>query len=547
MKLLVVEDMEDARLLLVDQLSAIGHQVDFATDGLEALDYLHNLQNSRPDVIVSDILMPNMDGYELCKAIKNSKEFSSIPVVFYTATYTDQSDKEFALSLGASGFLVKPAREEELVDLIESVVEKLPQMHISNSSSINENEYNYLHSITLSKKLDKRDAELFLQKEQLRIITDALPVLIAEVNTNHEYTYANKTHEQWCKISPASAIGAPMPDVVGANVYRTIKKFLDTGKEHRNREMLLPFPDGNERHLYSHFIPIKNNKGLTVRFVILLTDVTLLKRSQLELSLYKKHLEELVEQRTAQLESSNRELEVFGYTVSHDLRNPLNSIKSYCTLLAEELKNKNYGELDSYIEEISNLSSRMGSMIEDLLNLSRISKKSLNYEEVNLSDLSANVYQELCKTTQANVDIHIAKNLKILGDIGLLRVVMENLIGNALKFTNKTESPSITIDGYKSENNRVFFVKDNGSGFDPRYQNKLFLIFQRLHRSNEFPGTGIGLATVKKIIERHAGKVWASGAIGKGATIFFSLPINVPNSISAPAKPSEPSTVESIT
>lgn len=540
MKLLVVEDTEDARLLLVDQLSTKGHIVNSAIDGAEALECIHK---ERPDAIISDILMPNMDGYELCKTIKSNKLLSTIPIIFYSATYTDQSDKEFALSLGASGFLIKPSTEEELIELIESVVEQLPELETNPSSSIDENEYNYLHSKTLSRKLDKRNEELNLQKEQLRIIADALPVLIAEVNTNYEYTYANKLHEQWCNFEPDSAIGLPMSQVIGKDIYRTIKKFLDDGKEQHNRELLLPFPDGKERHLYSHFIPIKNNKGKTVRFVILLTDVTSLKQSQLELSLYKKHLEELVEQRTEQLESSNRELEVFGYTISHDLRNPLNSIKGYCSLLAEELRSQNVTEVDNYLQEINNISKRMGNMIDDLLNLSKISQKSLNYVEIDLSTLSRQVFNELRTSIKTNASIHITNNLKIMGDAGLLRVVMENLIGNSLKFTNNRDNPSVIIDGYKNDGNMVFYVKDNGSGFDPRHQDQLFVIFQRLHKSDDYPGTGIGLATVKKIVERHGGHVWANGELGKGATIYFSLPIKAQKGITAAPQQYSPSSL----
>ncbi|MCP4898128.1 MAG: PAS domain S-box protein [bacterium] len=234
-------------------------------------------------------------------------------------------------------------------------------------------------------------------------------------------------------------------------------------------------------------------------------------------------LEERVETRTSELSNVNRELEAFSYSVSHDLRAPLRSIDGFSQALIED-----YGETvderaHDYLTRIRAAAQRMGHLIEDLLRLSRLSRKEMSPQLVNLSEISRDVVANLNdQHPMRTVEVIIAEGLETEADPNLLRIVLENLIGNAWKFTAERENARIVI-GSQNSSSGVFFVRDNGAGFDMNYSNKLFGAFQRLHAAHEFEGTGIGLATVQRIIHRHGGKVWAEGQVDQGATFFFTF------------------------
>jgi len=524
MKILVVEDTEDSRVLLVDQLEARGYEVAFACDGVEAIERLGHFP---ADLIVSDILMPNMDGYELCKRLKTNEKYQGIPLVFYTATYTEPKDREIALSLGASGFLIKPASEKDLSNLIESLISgiKRKTVPVPTSLKVDVAEYDHTKTEVLSRKLDKRNRQLQVQKEEFRIIADALPVLIAEVDSNHNYTFANKTHEEWCRVPLQNIVGQQMSKVLGGEIYKTVKKFLNYAGENNNREYLFSFPDGRDRYVTFNIKPQIDKSGDVSKFIILMSDVTRIKKSEIEISLYKDHLEELVQARTAQLSMINRELEAFSYTVSHDLRNPIKSIEAFSLALEEEMDQKLNENAVDYLTRIKKLTIRMDNLIQDLMSLFQITKKDLKLEEVSLSDMARDIITELKQTTDTGkLETFVGNDLRVIADEGLIRVVLENLIANAWKFSNKKATPVIVIDGYEKDGFLVIFVKDNGTGFDEKYMEKIFTPFQRLHNSEEYPGTGIGLATVKRVIHRHGGSVWATGNEGEGSCFYFSLP-----------------------
>jgi signal transduction histidine kinase len=235
-------------------------------------------------------------------------------------------------------------------------------------------------------------------------------------------------------------------------------------------------------------------------------------------------LEQRVQQRTAELTAANNELEAFSYSVSHDLRAPLRSIDGFSQALLEDYADKLDSEGQGHLKRVRAASQRMSLLIDDLLNLSRLSRSAMRREMVDLSAIARAVAQEVSRSNPARqVEFVIHKGLSAEGDPGLLRVVMENLLGNAWKYTSSHQCARIEFGAIPDNGTRSFFVRDDGAGFDPRYAGRLFGAFQRLHAANEFPGTGIGLATVQRIINRHGGKVWAEGAVGMGATFYFSL------------------------
>ncbi len=239
----------------------------------------------------------------------------------------------------------------------------------------------------------------------------------------------------------------------------------------------------------------------------------------------KADLELLVAERTADLELANKELEAFSYSVSHDLRAPLRSIDGFSRVLLEECEERLDGRHRGYLGRIRAATQRMGNLIDDLLKLSRVTRAEMNHTNVDLTALAHAIVADLRGSSPPReVVVEIHPGVTATGDPVLLRALLENLLGNAWKFTGKTAAARIefgcTRDGSAQP---VYFVRDNGAGFDPAYAHKLFDAFQRLHGVEDFPGTGIGLATVQRIVRRHGGRVWAEGAVGRGATFYFTL------------------------
>lgn len=226
-----------------------------------------------------------------------------------------------------------------------------------------------------------------------------------------------------------------------------------------------------------------------------------------------------------QLEAANRELEAFCYSVSHDLRAPLRGIDGFSQALLEDYSQRLDETGKQHLERVRAAAQRMSALIDDLLELSRITRAEIHRERVDLSEMARAVAQELSQLDSAReVEWVIAPNLEAEGDPRLLRAVLENLLGNGWKFTSRRPRACIEFGCTQANGQSAFFVRDNGAGFDPAYAERLFGAFQRLHAATEFPGTGVGLASVQRIIHRHGGRLWAEGAVNQGATFFFTLP-----------------------
>ena len=226
------------------------------------------------------------------------------------------------------------------------------------------------------------------------------------------------------------------------------------------------------------------------------------------------------------LRLSNQELEAFSYSVSHDLRAPLNTIDGFSRLLAKQIADDAGSKAQHYLSRIQSGVAQMGALIEDLLTLSQVSRTQLSHEQIDLSALSNLILEEWRgRQPERNVVAEVETGLHAHGDVRLVRMVMENLLGNAWKFTSQKAQAHITVGQTPDAAGvPVFFVRDNGAGFDMAYANKLFVAFQRLHTVTEFAGNGIGLATAERGIARHGGRLWAEASVGQGATFFFTLP-----------------------
>jgi light-regulated signal transduction histidine kinase (bacteriophytochrome) len=249
-----------------------------------------------------------------------------------------------------------------------------------------------------------------------------------------------------------------------------------------------------------------------------------LRKSEAEVRNLNIDLEHRVAERTAQLEAINKELEAFSYSVSHDLRAPLRAIDGFSRIVLEDHAPQLNSDVQNLLERISVESQHMAQIIDALLNLSRMSRAEMRKETVDLSSIAHQVLDSLRQSqSQRQVECVIARDITVQGDARLLNIVLENLLGNAWKFTSRLAQARIEVGVIPSDNGPVYFVRDNGAGFDPAYAEKLFGVFQRLHRSDEFEGTGVGLATVQRIISRHGGRVWAEAEVDKGATFYFTL------------------------
>ncbi len=235
-------------------------------------------------------------------------------------------------------------------------------------------------------------------------------------------------------------------------------------------------------------------------------------------------LERRVDDRTRELTAANRELEAFSYSVSHDLRGPLEVINGFGYILSVEHGPDLDPAARECVAQIESASRRMAELIDDLLNLSRVTTTGMHQERVDLSRIAREIADQLCRQEPSRrVQFTIHDCEPIVGDARLLRIAMENLLRNSWKYTSKHEQAHIEVGCESRLGRTVFYVRDDGAGFDPTYANRLFKPFQRLHSSTEFPGTGIGLATVQRIIVRHGGEIWANGTVEKGATFYFAL------------------------
>ncbi len=276
-------------------------------------------------------------------------------------------------------------------------------------------------------------------------------------------------------------------------------------------------------HIVDKFVPFRNEDGEVYAAMIVVSDITDIKRAEEALAGLNIELERQVNERTAQLKNANSELESFSYSVSHDLRAPLRAVNGYAKMLEEDYNSLLDDNGKRLIGTVRENARQMGQLIDDLLSFSRLGRKEVQKEAVNMNQLVRDVIDEI-DTNSAHIKFKVNALLPLWGDKTLLKQVLFNYISNAIKYSSKTEKPFIEIKSRIVNEEVIYSVTDNGNGFDMNYAHKLFQVFQRLHSQEEFEGTGVGLAIVSRIIGKHGGRVWAQGEIGKGATFYFSLP-----------------------
>jgi PAS domain S-box-containing protein len=334
--------------------------------------------------------------------------------------------------------------------------------------------------------------------------------------------------------STETATGRTRTELIGTDFcdYFTEPEKARAGYEQVFREgsvrdypLELRHRDGSVTSVLYNATVYRDELGKVVGVFASARDVTERKRAEEEIRALNASLEQRVAARTAQLELANKELESFVYSASHDLRTPLRSIDGFSRALLEDYSDKLDDEGKENLKTIRAASQRMGQLIDDILQLSRLSRTQLRLLPVNLSALAATVADDLKKTEpRRRVEFVIEPECMAFADGNLMRIVLENLIGNAWKFTGKQPDAKIQFGMEIRNGSPVYFVRDNGVGFEMQYVDKLFGPFQRLHKMTEFPGSGIGLASVRRIIRRHGGEAWIEGRINEGTTAYFSIP-----------------------
>ncbi|GMQ89061.1 MAG: hypothetical protein BMS9Abin09_0507 [Gammaproteobacteria bacterium] len=373
------------------------------------------------------------------------------------------------------------------------------------------------------------------QAEQIRLENERryqalayiAPVGICRSDINGNCVYTN---ERWCQIAgvrPEQALGKGWSMALHPEDRERVHSEWDQAAK-----MQVPFytecrfqrPDGTISWLLVRATAEQDIQGNVIGYVGTITDISKQKDIEDELRIHRDHLEELVSDRTHAMEVANRELEAFAYSVSHDLRAPLRAIDGFSHALEEDCADAIGASGKDYLHRVRAASQRMGELIDDILQLSRMSQGDMELSDTDISRLAGEAVDRLREAEPGRqVDAQVAPNMRAVGDKTLLGVLLDNLIGNAWKYTGRKDFACIEIGVLEQDGEQVYFVKDNGAGFDMQYADKLFGIFQRLHKADEFEGSGIGLATVQRIVHRHNGRIWAEAEEDKGATFFFTL------------------------
>jgi PAS domain S-box-containing protein len=384
-----------------------------------------------------------------------------------------------------------------------------------------------VHNVTERKRAEEalRDSRRMLQT-----VLDAIPSAVFWKDRNLNYLGGNHTWLETVGLKTAD-------EVVGKSDYDLPwgKKEADSYREYDRRVMDSGVPendiiepyrqaDGTRAWAKTNKMPLRDTEGNIIGILGTYEDITERKQAEEEIRRLNTELEQRVRDRTAQLENTNQELEAFTYSVSHDLRAPLRGIDGWSMALLEEYNDALDEKGRQYLHRVRSETQHMGQLIDDLLQLSHVTRSTMQKQDVDLTAIAHSIAARLQETQpQRQISFLIQPGMVAKGDARLLEIALTNLLDNACKFTGTLAVAHIEFGQAGEENQKAFFVRDDGVGFDMTYADKLFGVFQRLHKASEFPGTGVGLATVQRIVYRHGGRVWAEAAVGKGATFHFTL------------------------
>jgi two-component system, NtrC family, sensor kinase len=518
---LIIDDSATFREELKSVLESSGYAVLTARTGE---DGLRAAVDARPAVIVVDGVLPGIDGATVIRRIRADAALRRTPCILLTAS-EERSGELKALEAGADAYVRK---EDDTAIILARVTAVLRSAGAPSAVDTTSSLLGPMRILTVD------DSPTYLHEVAAQLRQEGYDVVPA------------RSGEEALELLAVQSVDCILLDLVmpglsgqetcrrikGTPAWRDIPLIMHTALEAQD-DMIEGINAGADDY-------VAKSSDLDVLRARVRAQ---LRRKQFEdenrsirEQLLQKELEvvaansarELAETRATfveQLERKNRELEAFSYSVSHDLRAPLRSIDGFSQLLLVKHAGSLDAEAQEFLRFVRESAQRMGELIDDLLLLSRVGRAEISCGRIDLSSMARIVAEELKKNDpDRQVTLRIQDQLLVEADSRLMRVAFENLIGNAWKFTAKVSEPRIEVGAYQKGGDTVFFIRDNGAGFDMEYADNLFRPFQRLHSESDFPGTGIGLATVHRIIDRHSGRIWAESAVGQGASFYFTIP-----------------------
>ncbi len=555
-KVLVVEDRELDREMLTGLLQHAQYEVLEVADAPQALALV---RSEHPDLVITDVLLPKVDGYQLVRQLRTDPAIAGTKVIFYTAVFDEQEAWDLAQECGVSRVLFKPMDPEKILEAVAEVLKTKDAPEVPTLPA----SFEQKHLQLLVDKLADQVMALQRSEEGFRLLVDgvkdyAIFMLDAEgrvVSWNEGaqrikgWTAEEIVGQHFSRFYPteSAAAGGPQQELdmaaaqgrlevegwrlrkdgslFWANVIITALREEQgrlRGFAKVSRDITEPKRQEDERQKL-----LAEQQALSEELTA--TNEELTTQAE-ELTLQKDKLERLnADLRSQQqlLEVANEELESFSYSVSHDLKTPVRAIQGFSRMLMAEHTDKLDAEGLRLLQVIVTNTKLMHHLIDDLMALSRLGRLRIRKSVTNLTAMARQVFEQLrTQVPERNLQLTLSNLPPGLGDQPLLYQVMQNLLSNAIKFTRYKEVAVIEV-GWRTEGKEnIYYVKDNGAGFDERYVTNLFRPFQRLHICAEYEGTGVGLAIVKRIIQRHGGRVWAEGKVGEGATFYFALPQN---------------------
>ncbi|MDH5218968.1 MAG: response regulator [Gammaproteobacteria bacterium] len=532
MKILVAEDTENSRIFLCDYLEGMGYEVISAENGKLALDLL---QSNPVDLVISDILMPELDGFELCQQIKSNPTTSNIAVIFYTATYTEEQDKQLGLSFGASRYLVKPHEPDMLLKEIEAVLyeNRIPGSSPTPATEL-ENAYRKVISNKLSKKLaelEKEKAESDRLTHQIETINDALPSLISHLDKDFKYVYVNAAYERWHKLSKEKIVGQHIADIIGNKGFAAIESQLEATLRGEKIffETEIRFKNNEFRYIQAQYMPNYNKDKQVVGIFAIVTDLT------------EKYLAEQERTKMQQQLQQGQKLELIGQLtggIAHDFNNILTVISGFTSLSLLHTRQTHDTELEKYLTEIESASDRAKNIVAQLLSFCRGSGQESSI--IGVSKAVREIISLLRSTITSKIVIEttlpegVGPYIKV-NPVQLDQVIM-NLCINAKDAIENHGIINISIKKNQinqkvcssclQEVNGEFVdieVKDSGEGINQEDITRIFEPFFTTKERDE--GTGLGLAMTHGIIHEFNGHIIVDSQKGVGTTIHILLPV----------------------
>jgi PAS domain S-box-containing protein len=583
-EILIAEDSPTQAEQLKHYLSARGYSVSMAGNGKQALAAA--LEN-KPAMLITDVLMPEMDGYTLCKKIKASETLGDIPVVLLTSLSRAQ-DILKGLECGADSFIRKPYDDKYLASRVEYILanqelRKTERMQVGVQLQFAGQAHfitaerqqildllisTYEGALQINEELETKQRELARERDLLHTLMDNVPDFISFKDTAGRFTTINRALALALGISrPQDALGETDFDYfVEAFAQQTLadeQGVLRTGQPLVGKVEEIHLRNQSPIWVSTTKMVVRDLDGKIIGTFAVSRDITASKHAEQELQLAKENLESRVAERTSelaqaneqlqielgerkraeeqvrklnedlerrvaertvQLVAANKELDAFCYTVSHDLRTPLRHISGFTDLLVAKHSSQLGPDAQELLKFVQDGSQKMNLMIGDLLNLARLDRRQAVSKMTPLNSLVEDVLKDLQSEIDGRkIDWHIGLLPAVNCDPGLLQQAFANLLSNAVKYTRRREHAVIEVDQMTIDGEAVIYVRDNGAGFDSKHAGKLFGAFQRFHSAEEFEGTGVGLATVQRIICKHGGRIWAEAEREKGATFYFTL------------------------